>query len=103
MNDIRKYNNPPSKKTIPPLELPKMSLTINVSREDYGDDMEFLKRTMKATDLCSFIWDMQNFLMDLWDGNRELTEDQHKLIDEIWKMWHDELSKKGIDLNELYS
>ncbi len=81
-------------------EIPRMSLTINVKD---SDDEEFLKRTLKATDLCSFIWDFQQYLRSIWDGNRELTEDQHKLIDEIWERWHNELDDNGIKLEEIYS
>ncbi len=84
-------------------KVPKLSLTINVGEEDYFNDMEFLKRTMKATDLCSFIYDFQRYIYSIWDGDRELTEDQHKLIDEIYEKWFEELDNNGIKLEEIYS
>ena len=60
------------------------------SKEEY-------KRAAKADNLCSFIWDYQQYLRGQWryDG-----EDN---IEKIYDTWFDMLNDNGININELYS
>ena len=79
-------------------ECPVMSFTVNVSQDNYSDDLEILKRTMKSTDLCSFIYSFENELRKLQD--EEFDENKLEILID---RWYELKSDNGINLDEIYS
>ena len=61
------------------------------SRDDY-------KRAAKADDLCSFIWDYQQYLRGQWKY-AEKPDD----IDKIYDKWFEMLNENNINMDELYT
>jgi hypothetical protein len=55
------------------------------------------KRSAQADNLCSFIWDYQQYLRGL-NKYGPPTD-----IDEIYQKWFDMLDENGINLDEIYS
>jgi len=91
---------------------PPYSLTINAG---FGEEDE-IKRAMKASDLCSFIWDFQQKFKEkinqikyqMGDVERDSIEMKQlnakfQMIEEFEKEWYEELHEYNISLNEIYS
>ena len=56
------------------------------------------KRCNSATDLCSFIWDFQNYLREQWKY-REAPADAYQ----IYQAFFEILQENNINLEEIYS
>ena len=63
-----------------------------------AEDEEELKRLSKATDLCSAIFEFQNYLRG-WYKN----DDNKRTVEEVSEKFYGILDSKGIDLDEIYS
>lgn len=59
---------------------------------------EEYKRSAKADDLCSFIWEFQQYLRE--QVRYAETPDD---IDTIYARWFEELNDHNIDLEDIYS
>lgn len=70
----------------------KVVIEFNLPEEKQDYD-----RCNKASDLCAFIWEFQNYLrtQSRYDG----TDDIHK----IYSKWFEMLNDEGIDLENIYS
>ena len=70
----------------------KVSITYNLPEEQEEYD-----RANKATDLCSFVWDFQQYLRDQWKYAEKPDE-----IDKIYEKWFEMKNDNGIDLEKIY-
>ena len=78
--------------------MPKVKIEFNLPEE-----REEHMRTVHADDLCSFIWDFQQYLRQIWKYENLDGKTSQELINEIWEAWHDKLTENNIDIDSLWS
>jgi len=64
---------------------------------DLPEEDDMFQRAAKATDLCSFIWEFQQYLR----GQMKYGDPPDN-IEKIVERWHSDLSEEGIDMEHLY-
>ena len=59
------------------------------------EDNTDYRQAVHASDMCSFLWDFQNYLRNQWkhDGTDN--------IEVIYEKWHEMLNDNAIDLDQL--
>lgn len=70
----------------------KATLTFNLP-----EDQEDFARAAKVLDICSFIWEFEQYLRDQrkYEGKDD--------IDAIWDKWHELKADEGIELDKIYT
>lgn len=71
---------------------------MSVLQFDLPEEREEFERATKATDLCSFIWDFEQYLRGQWKY-----DDPPDDINAIWNKWHELKNEEGINMDKLYS
>lgn len=64
------------------------------------EEREEFKRATKADDLCSFIWEFENYLRSVYNGKITIEGD---IIDTITDKWHDLKEDASVHLEEIWN
>ena len=78
----------------------KAVLLFDLDDDNFGDREEFA-RIRHTTDICSALWDFENYLRQLYKYT-ELGEREDKMVNNIADKYYEIMREHGINLDELY-
>ena len=74
---------------------------------DLPEEQEEFDRTIKATDMALFIWELvfngkKNMYRQLETDLKDI-EDKFEVVDKVWEYIHEQLNNRNIDIDSMIS
>ena len=78
--------------------------TLEFDLTDFDDRIEHL-RAVKSTDMALFIWELlyntKKSILNNLEFNPNMPKDNYELVNYLWEQFHEMVSEKGINIDEL--